>query len=316
MANNPATGNLAILRNGQFVVGQTATATQGFVTDADGVGTLHYQWQSSVDGTTWINITGATAATYTFTTTDIWHNIRVTASYVDGAANAEFVTSPTSAYAGSNEVAPVGGPGNDVLPGNLPVIGPSSPYVIDGGAGFDLVIYSTPIVRTAYESDGSLDVGTAFTSLSGPQPINVLKNVEEVRFTDVTLVLDLRSSQDALVYELYQAALGRTPDKTGFRFWAGVADTTGPSTDTLGHAFLTAPEFAQKFGHPDNLGFVTDLYTNVLGRAGDQAGIDYWTAQADHGASREQLLVAFAASQENVQLLRPHTDGGYWVIEA
>lgn len=50
-------------------------------TVADGFGLLTYQWQSSTDGTTWTNITGATAAKYTppyFTTPGSYYYRRVT----------------------------------------------------------------------------------------------------------------------------------------------------------------------------------------------------------------------------------------------
>lgn len=46
------------------VEGEKAT----FTVAASGTATLTYQWQSSTDGKTWSNITGASAASYTFTT--------------------------------------------------------------------------------------------------------------------------------------------------------------------------------------------------------------------------------------------------------
>jgi uncharacterized repeat protein (TIGR03803 family) len=131
--------------------------------------------------------------------------------------------------------------------------------------------------------------------------------------TGITVVHGLTSGQDLLVYELYQAAYARTPDNGGFLYWAGIADSQQTSAIALADAFLTAPEFTLKYGaNPTNTAFVTELYTNVLGRAPDQAGLTYWIGQANAGEAHDQLLVAFATSQENVQLIAPHVANGYW----
>jgi hypothetical protein len=140
-----------------------------------------------------------------------------------------------------------------------------------------------------------------------------LTGVAQVQFSDYTLAFDLHSSEDLLVYQLYQAAYDRVPDNAGFRFWATYADANNASAVTLADFFLTAPEFTQKYGaNPTNLQYVTELYSNVLGRAPDQAGLNFWVNVANSGYPRDQLLVDFATSTENVQLIAPHTSNGYW----
>ena len=59
--------------------------------------------------------------------------------------------------------------------------------------------------------------------------------------------------------------------------------------------------------------YVTELYANVLGRTPDAAGLAYWEAQANSGVARDQLLVAFATSAENLALTAPHTANGFWL---
>ncbi len=49
----------------------------------------------------------------------------------------------------------------------------------------------------------------------------------------------------------------------------------------------------------DNSGFVDVLYQNVLDRAGDAAGVTYWTDAIAQGMSRADVLVAFSVSDEN-----------------
>ncbi len=60
---------------------QILTAT---VSDTDGVpGTIFYQWQQSANGSTWTNISGATARTLTLGQAQVGSFIRATASYTD-----------------------------------------------------------------------------------------------------------------------------------------------------------------------------------------------------------------------------------------
>ncbi|MCF3604993.1 hypothetical protein [Planktothrix agardhii] len=60
--NDLPTGNVSI--TGTATQNQTLTATNTLA-DADGLGTLNYQWQESADnGVTWTDISGATNNTF------------------------------------------------------------------------------------------------------------------------------------------------------------------------------------------------------------------------------------------------------------
>jgi hypothetical protein len=178
------------------------------------------------------------------------------------------------------------------------------------GSGIDTNVYNDNRASYPISSDknGLLNV------LKKDASVDILSNVEQVKFTDTTLVFDLTSSQDALVYRLYQAAYARTPDNGGFRYWADVADKTGMSYISLAKIFIAAGEFSQKYGNPDNLGYATKMYGNVLGRTPDPGGLAYWAGQLDKGMPRDQLLVAFALCDENVQLTGVHMSTGYWTV--
>ena len=60
--------------------------------DPDGDGTFSYVWQSSIDGTTWSDISGATSSTYTLTEEEEGKYVRVTIVYTDGSSTLETVT--------------------------------------------------------------------------------------------------------------------------------------------------------------------------------------------------------------------------------
>ncbi|MET4479969.1 DUF4082 domain-containing protein [Bradyrhizobium sp. F1.13.3] len=89
--NHPGTVSI----NGTPTQNQTLTAT---VSDADGLpGSITYQWQRSTDGTTWSNITGATASTLTLGQAQVGGFIRVSAVYTDSLGSSETPVSAATA---------------------------------------------------------------------------------------------------------------------------------------------------------------------------------------------------------------------------
>ncbi|WP_146585251.1 nidogen-like domain-containing protein [Puniceibacterium confluentis] len=102
--NNPPTGGVTI--TGASVQGQTLTAETSTLADADGLGTLSFQW---LRGTS--EITGATAQTYLLGQDDVGQAVSVRVSYTDGRGAEETVTGAPNAAAVVNvNDAPTGAP--------------------------------------------------------------------------------------------------------------------------------------------------------------------------------------------------------------
>lgn len=184
--------------------------------------------------------------------------------------------------------------------------------VINGGAGTDQVIYSGPRSQSAIllNTDGSISIaGDAIGE-------DNLISIERIRFDDGSVIFDLAGTDPGLIYRLYQAAFARTPDEGGLRYWASAADLYSINQLQLAHEFRSAPEFIAKYGsNVSNRDYTYNMYKNVLGREPDQGGIDYWTNVVDIGwVSRDQLLIEFAQSPENISLTAPNTTAGYWVV--
>ena len=58
-------------------------------------------------------------------------------------------------------------------------------------------------------------------------------------------------------------------------------------------------------GSLTNAAFVKRVYENVLGRAADPSGLDYWTGRLDrHLVGRGQVMLNFSESSESVQRTR------------
>ncbi|MGV3551065.1 putative Ig domain-containing protein, partial [Rhizobium sp.] len=96
--NDPHLGGVSI--DGSRMEDEVLTANTGTLTDADGLGTLHYVWQR-LDGTDWVSIDGANQSTYRLGDADADTRIRVIVSYTDGQGFEESITSAGTAIIGS-----------------------------------------------------------------------------------------------------------------------------------------------------------------------------------------------------------------------
>jgi hypothetical protein len=105
--NDAPTG--AVVITGTTTEDHILTATTNTIADADGLGAFSYQWQR-YNGSTFVNISGATAVTYTLGDADVSTFVRAIVSYTDQHGTAESLTSdPTGAIANVND-APTGAP--------------------------------------------------------------------------------------------------------------------------------------------------------------------------------------------------------------
>ena len=96
-ANTPATGGPSI--SGTAAVGQTLTAGQGTINDADGLAnaSITWQWVRVGNGGAERDIAGAIGPTYRITDADLGRTLKVRASFTDNAGNAERRTSAATA---------------------------------------------------------------------------------------------------------------------------------------------------------------------------------------------------------------------------
>lgn len=115
------------------------------------------------------------------------------------------------------------------------------------------------------------------------------------------------------IIRVYQAAFDRVPDSGGLTFYVQNY-VNGGSTGTwtlsqIATYFSNSPEFLGKYGALSNRAYVSALYSNVLQRPGEEAGIQYWTAKLDLGASRGSVLLGFSESPEFQTNTLPNIQG-------
>ncbi len=88
----------AVTIDGSAVEDQTLTVNISGLTDADGLGTLSYQWQVSADGSTgWTAVDGATTSSFQPGDNQVGKYLRAVITYTDGEGTGETVHSSTTA---------------------------------------------------------------------------------------------------------------------------------------------------------------------------------------------------------------------------
>jgi hypothetical protein len=195
----------------------------------------------------------------------------------------------------------IGGSGNDALTGNIAnnrIQGNKGNDTIDGGSGFDTAIYSgTAASHTITIGSTSSTVADKTANLNGT---DTLTNVERLSFADTNVALDTARGDNAgKAYRIYKAAFNRTPDAEGLGFWIKSLDN-GNSLNNVSQGFIGSPEFQRIYGaNSSDTTFLTNIYSNVLGRNYDQSGYDFWLNGLQNGLQRDSLLSQFSESVEN-----------------
>lgn len=166
--------------------------------------------------------------------------------------------------------------------------------VIDGQGGLDQVILPGQVgdYRVRKTGDGFLVENFGDTRV-------LLKNVERIAIGKEWIALDADGAAGQ-VYRLYQAAFDRAPDKPGLNYWIGQADK-GMSLHAIAREFSASAEFQRAVGvDPTAEAFVGALYDNILHRAPDPAGFQYWVETLKATGDKAAVLAAFSESAENV----------------
>ncbi len=206
-------------------------------------------------------------------------------------------------------------------------------HMIDGGSGTDTVVYAT--TRSVFDVDlmqasGFTVAGESAALVGGNIVVerpdgetDTLIDVERIDFTDGDLIYDIDSPNVEVVYRMYAAALGRTPDETGLRYWVDrldfLDDLPGSTADgllqVLADVFIEADEFEMLYGSdPSNADYIDAMYQNVLGRLPDEEGRAFWIDAMERGLERDDILIAFSESAENRDQTAPDLDDGIWVL--
>lgn len=195
----------------------------------------------------------------------------------------------------------IGGSGADTILGNEVanlLRGNRGDDTLDGKGGLDMAQFTGAranytIVKTS--------TGFSVTDKAGSEGVDLLAGIERLSFSDTLYALDVDpSGTGGQAFRIYQAAFNRTPDAGGLGYWLGVMDHGVALTD-IASGFIGSAEFKTVYGAaPTNRDLVTKFYENILHRAPEQAGFDFWFGVLESNAAPlAQVLASISESNEN-----------------
>ncbi|WRH74564.1 MAG: putative Ig domain-containing protein [Sphingobium sp.] len=158
-----------------FTQGRTLYADASLISDPEGVGSINWQWQRSIDrGLAWLDVTGANAASYTLGDADVGNLVRVAAVYTDGLGTVETVYSqPSSAVININDAPVVAAAIADQSVNEDTAWSYQVPAGTFSDVDGDLLIYSATLANGAPLPDW-LFFDAPTRTFSGTPPLNAL----------------------------------------------------------------------------------------------------------------------------------------------
>ena len=142
--------------------------------------------------------------------------------------------------------------------------------------------------------------------------LSLSQSSEEVNRTGSAVSSGLWVPNDAAVevVRYYETVFGRAPDAGGLTYWIGALQS-GVTLEQMAQTLTGSAEFTARYGGLSNREFVSQLYQNSLGRAGDAGGVNYWTQTLDSGGqTRGGVVSAFAHSGEMTAKVLPLVSNG------
>ena len=310
----PSAGTVAVINvndapSGLVLLPSTARLGQALapnvsLADADGLGTLRYEWQQSPTGATWQVINGATGSSFTPAAAQVGQFLRVVVRYTDAGGAAESMASTaasvvrvTTGTAGADVL--MGGAGADELKGlagNDRLTGDGSDDLLQGGDDLDVAVMSGP--RSGYDVLRSGSSSWTVRALSGSDGTDTLELVERVAFADGSLALDLNGNAGVVARDL-GAVFGRTSVQNAVYAGIGLGLLDGGMS----------PEDLMQLALDTRLGsgftpteLVQLLYDNLTGAAPSSADLALYVGALEAGQySAASLAMAAAALDLNAQ---------------
>lgn len=184
------------------------------------------------------------------------------------------------------------GAGNDIL------VGGAGDDTLDGGAGVDTAAFVAALsdVTLQFRADGS----TVVMDRDGQgEGADVLTGIEWLDFDGgARLQLDkldgiagLATAEVDMLIEVYIAYFNRAPDALGLYFW-GNAYADGIPLEQIAALFLDQDETRETYPETlSTLDFVTQVYSNVLGRVPDAGGLSFWEGKLDSGEVSRDVFI-------------------------
>lgn len=200
--------------------------------------------------------------------------------------------------------------------GSETINAPSGTNQVYGYTGHNTVVYNGPSSQFTINVDNLLSASNGTITVTEGDPVysgnvNTLHAVQTIQFSDQTIQTSWLTKASALhqsdpaefnvLSQMYLAYFNRAPDAVGLNYWASEVvdrEAAHPGTSAfsingdVANIFSTTPEAINTYGTVTSQSsatqlqtFVTNVYNNVLNRAPEQDGLNYWVSQLQTGKS-------------------------------
>lgn len=201
------------------------------------------------------------------------------------------------------------------MAGSETIAAPSGINNVYGYTGNNKVVYSAPSTQFTIDVDNLFSSANGTLTVTQGDPLtsgnsNTLHAIQSIQFSDMTIDTSwltgaslLHSTQPeefSVLSEIYLAYFNRAPDALGLDFWAAGAYNIHNSQPNLSwseingmiaNVFSGTPEAISTFGTVTSQSttaelqnFVTRVYDNVLNRAPEEGGLNFWVDALHSGA--------------------------------
>lgn len=146
---------------------------------------------------------------------------------------------------------------------------------------------------------------TGFASGASAAPISEATTIDDIRWSEEF------QPEHADLLRLYRAFFDRAPEATGAQYWIDQYNN-GASFDDIAWSFANGAEFQSRYGATSDRQFLTIVYQNVLGRAYDQTGFDYWLGQIQTGELTRSGVVRWISASAEFRARRPQAPAEFY----
>ncbi len=183
---------------------------------------------------------------------------------------------------------------------------------MDGREGVDTLLIREISSKFILSSEESSWIISSVTPVTQNLNQAFLTDIERLKFSDINIAIDIDGTAGK-AYRIYEAVLGRTPDLEGLGYWINDMDN-GVSLTTIASGFIASKEFEDKYGtNPSYETYINLLYQNILGRAPDAEGLNYWVSNMQKGIdSPAAVLASFSEGFENTANVAPDIANGIY----
>lgn len=229
-----------------------------------------------------------------------------------GGVNVTLNDAPTAVHTpGSVDRIVVGTAGNDKIvvadarntqivlgTGNSSVYAGGGIDTIEAGLGNSTIVGGSgdyAVVKLAGNASNynvTVNNGHAIVTDQTTSRTTDISKIQYVQLDSGKALVFARDSVEASISTLYHTAFGRDADAGGLNYWFDLG-RAGASLKQIAEAFTHSSEFAS-IAKESDAAFIQGLYQNTFGRAGEDAGVAYWTDALAHGSTRADLIAQFS----------------------